>query len=266
MITEWRKNLQRFIFDRPLKESQLIQHRYKIKEILGMGSYGITYLAYDSQTNNFVVLKQLRKTKAKVKEGLLSFRREAEILKVLNHPQVPALLNTFNNDQGCFIVMEWVQGNTFEDLIFRNHYTYGEKDVIKILLELLRIVENFHQKGIIHRDLRIPNIIEQNGKLFIIDFGLACYLTDQADQDPRDHPEKLRMRAVTVKSDLFALGHFALFLLYSTYEPVSKQEKSWEEELRLTPPFKTFLRKLLQLEEPFASATETMARLDRLKQ
>lgn len=264
MITEFWKELQRTLFDRPLKPGLLIQGRYRIKEVLGMGSYGITYLAHDSLSKTTVVLKQLRATKAKTESGLRSFQREAEILKEVQHPQVPKLLDEFQNDKGLFITMEWIQGDTFEDLIFRDLHTYSEKETITILLELLTIIKSFHEKGIIHRDLRIPNIIQRNGKLHIIDFGLACFLSDEETFDPDDHPEKLRMRAVTVKSDLFALGHFALFLLYSSYEPQSKKEKSWEEELIISDSMKVALRKMLQLDEPFHSVAEARSTLNQI--
>lgn len=254
MITEWWNGLQRLVYDRPLKAELLIHGRYKIKEVLGMGSYGITYIAFDIKKGESIVLKQLRKTKAKTDRGLLSFQRETQMLKVLKqHEHVPKLLDEFQNEQGFFIAMEWVKGDTFEDLIFRDQKTYSEKETIHILLELLNIVENFHQKGIIHRDLRIPNIILRDGKLHIIDFGLACFVTDEEIQDLYEHPEKQRMRAVSFKSDLFALGHFVLFLLYSSYESQTKKERSWEEELVISPSLKTILRKMLQLDEPFQS-------------
>jgi serine/threonine protein kinase, bacterial len=261
MITEMIKGLQRTLFDRPLKPGLLLQGRYRINEVLGMGSYGITYLAHDRLTDSTVVLKQLRTTKAKTESGLRSFQRESEILKVINHPQIPKLLDEFQNDKGLFITMEWINGDTFEDLIFRDQHTYSENETITILLELLNIIETFHENEIIHRDLRIPNIIQRNGKLHIIDFGLACFLSDQEVADSDDHPEKLRMRAVTVKSDLFALGHFALFLLYSSYESQSKKEKSWEEELNISHSLKAALRKMLQLDEPFHSAKDARSAL-----
>ncbi|WNB92777.1 serine/threonine-protein kinase [Bacillus sp. NEB1478] len=264
MFTEFRKTLQRLWYDRPLKPGHTLEHRYTILEVLGMGSYGITYLASDQKTNTKVVLKQLRTTKARTASGLRSFKRESIILETLQHPRVPRLLDVFENENNHFIVMEWIQGKTFEDLIFRKDHKYSEKDTIRILVELLTIVETFHEKGIIHRDLRIPNIIERNGKLHIIDFGLACFLTDQEDLEPNEHPEKLRMRAVAMKSDLFALGHFALFLLYSTYEPLSRKERGWQEELDISLSFKTILRKMLQLDEPFQSACEARIALEKI--
>ena len=264
MVTELWKGLQRTLFDRPFKSGLHIHERYRIEEVLGMGSYGITYLALDIYTHEIIVLKQLRNTKAKTESGLRSFQKESQILKALQHQQVPKLLDAFQNEQGFFIAMEWIRGNTFEDLIFRDHHTYSETETIGLLLELLNIIECFHQKGIIHRDLRIPNIIQRDGKLIVIDFGLACYLSEKEIQDPDDHPEKLRMRAVTVKSDLFALGHFALFLLYSSYVPQTKKEKSWEEELDISQSLTSVLRKMLQLDEPFHSVSEAQKALKRI--
>ncbi|MED1862315.1 protein kinase [Fictibacillus nanhaiensis] len=257
MITEFWKCLQRALFDRPLKAGQHVhEQRYQIQKVLGMGSYGITYLALDTLTEEIIVLKQLRNTKAKTTAGLLSFQREAQILETLHHHPVPKLLNAFQNNQGHFIAMEWIKGETFEDLIFRDNQTYNEKQTIDILLELLSITERFHKNGIIHRDLRIPNIIQRDNKLIVIDFGLACHLSDKETEDSHDHPEKLRMRAVKVESDLFALGHFALFLLYSSYTPQSQKELSWEEELDISHTFRSVLRKMLQLDEPFHSVTD----------
>jgi serine/threonine-protein kinase len=264
MFSEFKKYLQRIWFDRPLKPGLLIQQRYSILDILGMGSYGITYLALDQKTKTKIVLKQLRPTKARTDSGLRAFQRESTILHTLQHQRIPCLLDVFENENGHFIVMEWIQGKTFEDLIFRNGHTYTEADTVRILLELLAIVEDFHKKGIIHRDLRIPNIIERNGKLHIIDFGLACFLTDPEDLGPDEHPEKIRMRAVTLKSDLFALGHFALFLLYSSYEPQSKKERGWEEELDISLSLKIVLRKMLQLDNPFDSVKEIRTALENI--
>lgn len=64
--------------------------------------------------------------------------------------------------------------------------------------------------------------------------------------------QRLR-RSIHVKSDIYALGHFLLFLLYSAYEPKEGEEKSWEEELSLTKEARHVLRRMLQLDRPYAS-------------
>ncbi|MDI3410208.1 hypothetical protein QKW52_06430 [Bacillus sonorensis] len=64
-----------------------------------------------------------------------------------------------------------------------------------------------------------------------------------------------------MKSDFYALGHFTLFLLYSGYTPITKDEKSWEEELSVSPGLKAVLRKMLQIDPPYESAQDIIADL-----
>ncbi len=73
----------------------------------------------------------------------------------------------------AFFVMEYMPGKNFEDYIFSDGHVYTEREVFKILYEILEIVSVFHSKGIIHRDLRIPNILMKENEISIIDFGLA---------------------------------------------------------------------------------------------
>ena len=78
----------------------------------------------------------------------------------------------------------------------------------------------FHSKGIIHRDLRIPNILMKEKQVSIIDFGLAKYKGDE--RATTYEGEQALMREVHFRSDFYALGHFSLFLLYAGYESTEK--------------------------------------------
>ncbi|WHF45284.1 serine/threonine-protein kinase [Bacillus licheniformis] len=77
------KTLIRWLFDRPLKKGTVLEGRYRINRVLGMGNYGITYLAEELGRSGFRVIKQQRKTKAWTSAGRRSFNREAEILREL---------------------------------------------------------------------------------------------------------------------------------------------------------------------------------------
>ncbi|WP_237746903.1 protein kinase family protein [Geobacillus vulcani] len=68
--------------------------------------------------------------------------------------------------------------------------------------------------------------------------------------------EQQLRRQVDVKSDIYALGHFLLFLLYSSYEPTEDKEKSWEDELSLSKETRCALRRMLQLDAPYASVAQ----------
>ncbi|MED1738732.1 protein kinase [Bacillus swezeyi] len=250
----------RWMFDRPLKKGTQICGRYQIRNVLGMGSYGITYLASELGGGDVCVVKQLRQTKVWTSSGRRSFDREAEILQGLDLPAAPRLYDVHRSGRSWFIVMEYVDGKNFEDLIFYDGCIFDEQQTILILLEALQITASLHSRGLIHRDLRMPNILQTGEGIRIIDYGLACRLTESETALYR-HPEKRLMRSVSVKSDFYALGHFALFLLYSGYIPAAKKEKSWEEELSISSGLKSVLRKMLQIDSPYESAQDIIADL-----
>jgi len=246
------KYLYRWLVDRPFKKGKVICGRYEIIDVLGMGSYGITYVANDIVQQKKVVVKQLRKTKQRTSQGLKSYHYEAKLLSQLNHPQIPSLYEAIETDEGCFLVMELIQGKTFEDLIFEEKCVYTEEQALNILLNILDVVSAIHEQGIVHRDLRIPNIIDVNGTIYVIDFGLARFLGDHEETSTLIEEQQF-MRQTSAASDIYALGHFLLFLLYSGYEPTEQQERSWEQELSLSIPIKTIIQKMLRADESYES-------------
>ncbi|KML29678.1 MULTISPECIES: serine/threonine protein kinase [Priestia] len=246
------KHFHRWLVDRPFKKGTVICECYEIINVLGMGSYGITYVASDIVQQKEVVIKQLRKTKQRTPQGLKSFHYEAKLLSQLDHPQIPSLYEAVEIDEGCFLVMELIQGKTFEDLIFEEKRVYTEEKALDILLDILKVVSVIHEQGIVHRDLRIPNIIDVNGTIYVIDFGLARFLGAHEETSSLIEEQQF-MRQTSVASDIYALGHFLLFLLYSGYEPTDKQEKSWEQELSLSAPIKTIIQKMLRADEAYES-------------
>ena len=246
------KHLHRWLVDRPFKKGKVICGRYEIIDVLGMGSYGITYVANDIVQQKKVVVKQLRKTKQRTPQGLKSYHYEAKLLSQLNHPQIPSLYEAIETDEGCFLVMELIQGKTFEDLIFEEKCVYTEEQALNILLNILDVVSAIHEQGIVHRDLRIPNIIDVNGTIYVIDFGLARFLGDHEETSTLIEEQQF-MRQTSAASDIYALGHFLLFLLYSGYEPTEQQERSWEQELHLSAPIKTIIQKMLRADESYES-------------
>jgi serine/threonine-protein kinase len=251
------------LFERHYKKGTIIRSRYQIIDELGMGSYGITYIAKDLHTKKQVVIKQMRQTKRKTRMD--SFQREADILKRLQHPQIPALYETFTERNVPHLVMEYISGDTIESLIFEKGKTYTERESFQLLRDVLTVVEYIHANGIVHRDLRIPNILFRDGNVFIIDFGLARFLHEQIPHHIETYVlEKKLRRQIDVKSDFYALGHFTLFLLYSSYEPVTKEERSWEEELEISDSARYILRKMLQIASPYNHIRELMSDIDHM--
>ncbi|MBM7602126.1 serine/threonine-protein kinase [Metabacillus crassostreae] len=251
------------LFEKPLKTSAVVGGKYTILQLLGKGSYGFTYLVKDERAV-IKVLKQLRKYKRIEESGRNSFLLEAKALRDLSYTAFPTLLDQFEDKGKLFIVMEYMHGKTYEELIFIEGQKFTEKEAFKELSEILQLVQKIHLKGYVHRDLRIPNILKAENNVFIIDFGLAKRINESSEvqEEVFKNEEKRLFREISYKSDLYALGHFMLFLLYSSYEPDSHQLRSWEEELPITDGTKRVIRKMLQLDAPYHHVNELINDLD----
>lgn len=242
------------LLEKPLKIGAVIQQRYDIRKILGRGSYGTSYLAWDQLKQQSAVLKILRLHQRITKSGKAAFAEEQKLLDSLNHPFFPAFFEKGDIDGIPFFTMEYVSGKTFEQLIFEEGKTYGEKEAFQIGIDLLTIINWLHKHGIVHRDIRIPNVMLQDDQLRLIDFGLA-----RRFQEGISKPIDLNQikKVLSPISDFYALGHFLLFLLYSTFEEEKAgQEKSWEEELQLSQEAHSTIRRLLAIDEPYVSCLE----------
>ncbi|AGT32009.1 serine/threonine protein kinase [Geobacillus genomosp. 3] len=248
--------------DRPHRSGDVLSGRYEVMKELGMGSYGIAYQGRDCDTGQLVVIKQARRTKGE--DGRRLLQREADVLARLRHPQIPLLHDMFIEGGQPHLVMDYIDGQTVEEQIFECGITYTERAAFQLLLDVLDVVRYIHAFGIVHRDLRIPNIIWRHGTVAIIDFGLACRTGESIDVHDGDPLEKRLRREPHPRSDFYALGHFTLFLLYSAYEPANEDEKSWEEELDLSSKARAILRKMLQLDAPYDCVDELIADIRQL--
>ncbi|CAG7635666.1 putative serine/threonine-protein kinase YbdM [Paenibacillus solanacearum] len=249
--------------DYPLREGKrLAAGRYCVERFLGAGSYGLTYMCRELATGQPVVIKQPKPSKGKL--GIELLLREADILKALEHPAIPRWIETFMHHKRPFLVMSHMQGETVEELLFEQHTVFSERQSLRLLRGVASIAGFIHNQGYVHLDLRPPNVIVQGERLYLIDFGLAARIGEPARVEPNADEEAWRRRMAEPDSDLYALGHFLLFLLYSGYEAADERRASilsnggdvpgWEQELEMRPETRRILRKLLQLDAPYPGA------------
>src|SRR4051794_1803579 len=164
------------LLERPLPYEEVIAEKFKVIKHLGMGSYGHSYLVMDLSTQQLKVLKALRIHKRMTKSGRKGFELEKELLKSINHPGFPHYFEEGTDKEMPFYTMEYIEGKNFEQLIFSEGWTISELGAFKIAEELLTLIEYLHSKDIIHRDIRIPNVIFNGSKVRLIDLGLGRYL------------------------------------------------------------------------------------------
>jgi len=157
---------------------KLLDHRYQVIRILATGGFGETYIAQDTRRpgNPLCVVKHLKPTSSDSQlfpTAQRLFQGEAETLEILgDHPQIPRLLAYFDENQEFFLVQEYIDGHTLSEELIPGQ-PWSEDQVLRMLLEILSILEFVHQQGVIHRDIKPDNIIRRGSdyKLVLVDFG-----------------------------------------------------------------------------------------------
>jgi serum/glucocorticoid-regulated kinase 2 len=125
-----------------------------------------------------VAVKTVKKKDMKPIE-VFQQRREIEVLKMCQHPNVIKLIDIFENSDYYYIVLEYMAGKDLFDYIQKRGFSLSEQRVKELTFQIGQAIKYLHSYGIVHRDLKLENILlDQNGYLKIIDFGLAKMLQD----------------------------------------------------------------------------------------
>jgi serine/threonine-protein kinase len=145
---------------------------YRVLDKLGEGGMGEVYRARDTQLNRDVALKVLPAHFADDPDRLARFRREAQVLASLNHPNIAAIYGVQESATTHAIVLELVEGPTLADHIPPGGIPPDE--AIPIARQIAEALETAHDRAIIHRDLKPANIkLRPDGTVKVLDFGLA---------------------------------------------------------------------------------------------
>jgi serine/threonine-protein kinase len=145
---------------------------YEVSESIGAGGMGEVWRARDTSLKRDVALKVLPAAFVADADRLARFRREAEILASLNHPNIATIHGLEQVDGQTVIVMELVEGPTLADRLERGPIPPDE--TIAIALQIVAALEAAHEKGVVHRDLKPANLkIRDDGTVKVLDFGIS---------------------------------------------------------------------------------------------
>lgn len=202
----------------------LLRERYCALKRIGKGAFGKTYLAVDEDKPSKppCVIKQFAPEDKNVLEKATQlFNREAEWLEKLGkHTQIPELLGHFSQDNHLYLVQEYIDGqNLAEELKAKG--VFNETQIRELLKSLLPVLQFVHENNVIHRDIKLENIIRRrDGQYVLVDFGAVRMMTGTALLQTQSiiytpgyaAPEQLDGRA-TFASDLYSLGVTCLVLM-----------------------------------------------------
>ncbi len=155
--------------------------KYEIVERIGMGGQAIVYKGYDALLDRHVALKQISSHLAGDPKFLERFRKEAQILAKLGNEQesVVTIHELIEDEQGLFIVMEYLAGASLERVLDDTKGPVEPKAALQIIWRLAAALHAVHSAGVIHRDLKPANIIVGDGlRAKITDFGVAAMSGD----------------------------------------------------------------------------------------
>ncbi|MEK6299683.1 MAG: serine/threonine-protein kinase [Acidobacteriota bacterium] len=187
---------------------------FKITEKIGEGGMGAVFKGIDTMLEREVAIKMLRPELSSQPEIVERFRSEAVTLAKLNHPNIATLYSFLRQGEDFFMVMEFVRGQTLDDVIRK----FGAIDcnrAIVLFCQALEGIDHAHRMGIVHRDIKPANImLTDAGSIKVMDFGIArvlgtARLTRQGNilgTVEYMAPEQVRGQAADARSDIYSLG------------------------------------------------------------
>jgi serine/threonine-protein kinase len=200
--------------------------KYEIQDVLGKGAMGVVYKAYDRAIARSVAIKVIAKASlepAEIQHVTERFRHEAQAVGRLVHPRIVQIYDYGEDDEIAYIVMEFVNGKTLYEHLSQEG-SYEIREVGEIIRQVLDGIGYAHSEGVVHRDLKLSNIlINSDGRIKISDFGIAriesSNLTQVGDVLGTPYcmaPEQFLGLDVNALVDLYAIGIIAYELLTGT--------------------------------------------------
>lgn len=226
--------------DIALSGETILHQKYQIQEVYYWGHTGIIYMATDLDNHTKIAIKEYcpyrlsnrdiggknvvckgNAYRALFLQGLDNFSRECKIVQQVSNIDTPydkctlQYLDSFEENDTRYLVTEYIEGMNLKEYIENGN----EYSVSECMGYLLKTIEQIHEKGIIHRDVKPANIIiRKDGKPVLIDFGSACYTTDenciaQFVSNGYSAPELYQGGTSDMRTDVYSIGALTYYML-----------------------------------------------------
>lgn len=268
----------------------ILGNRYEIIRKIGDGGMAFVYEAKDRLLNRIVAVKVLRPEFVDDEEFLAKFKREAEAVANISHPNI---VNVY--DVGCdgkvnYIVMEYVDGQNLKEII-KTEGTLDEYTALDITKQIAKALGAAHKKGVIHRDIKPHNILisSEGRNVKVADFGIAKAATNSTMTNIGSiigsvhyfSPEQAKGKPVKNNADLYSLGIVLYEMLlgkvpFKGDSPISIAlqhinediEFSSEEKTQIPQSIRTLIKKLTEKspEDRYQSSEEVIEDIEYIEQ
>ena len=202
--------------------SDVLGARYRVEEEIGRGGMGVVVRARDIRLDRMVAIKTLPAHLAADPVIRERFLREARTAASLSHPNIVPIHHADEIGALVFFVMGLVEGRSVAQRV-RGAGPYAPADAVRVLVDVATALDYAHGRGVIHRDIKAENILvdDGHGRSMVTDFGIArvaesAPMTATGTVLGTVHymsPEQVRGESLDGRSDLYALGVLAFYML-----------------------------------------------------
>jgi serine/threonine protein kinase len=213
----------------PLVPDTVMQSRYRIIRKLGEGGMGSVYLAIDGRFDSEVAIKETHFTDEALRK---QFEREARLLNKLRHPAMTRVVDHFTENNGQFLVMDYIEGDDLSDLLEKRGGAFASEEVLPWADQLLDALSYLHKQNppVIHRDIKPQNLkLTSHNQIILLDFGLAKGFAGQISRvttsgsifgyTPNYAPlEQVHGTGTDPRSDLYSLAA-TMYRLLTNFTP-----------------------------------------------
>jgi len=201
---------------------------YEMASLKGEGGQGKVFCSQELSTKKAVAIKVVEKS-VEGKSKWIDIKSEIDIMKSLNHPNIVKFIDTFDNSEYSFIVMEYLKYGSLGKYLKNKKFNLKEKNVANIVHQIAEGIRYLHSIGIVHRDLKPGNIIissytnDDNITVKITDFGLSKTLGKLENLNEIGGtflfvaPEIIHKKAYNNKIDIWSFGITVYYIVFGKY-------------------------------------------------
>ena len=232
---------------------QILAHRYRVENFLGRGGMAEVYKVWDQERATYLAMKLLREDLAQDPIFIRRFKREAQTLAKLQHPNIVRFYGLDQDDLLAFMLMDYVNGTSLRAEIFRSQgKPFSNEKILEVISPICSALHYAHRQGMVHCDVKPGNIlIDKSGHVLVSDFGIAR-MSESATATMVGvgtpaymAPEQARGENPTPQTDIYSLGVVLFEMLTGGERPFtgesaqitgSTSDKIRWEQMNLKPP------------------------------